>query len=210
MRTNVYIDGFNLYYGALQGTPFKWLDPVQLATLLFPEDEVSRICYCTAPLKMYRGDGGPRQRQLVYLDALRTLPNVQIVHGTFRNRTKRRPLLYPIPGLPNVVEIFEWEEKKTDVNLATEMIFDVFSGACDQIAVITNDSDLSGCLQRIRDDLHTNVVVVNPSRKVRTPRDLYQSANRVFRLREYHLERSQLPDGVRDAQGRMIRKPASW
>jgi hypothetical protein len=26
MRTVVYVDGFNLYYGALRGTPFKWLD----------------------------------------------------------------------------------------------------------------------------------------------------------------------------------------
>lgn len=24
--TNVYIDGFNLYYGALKGSPYKWLD----------------------------------------------------------------------------------------------------------------------------------------------------------------------------------------
>jgi hypothetical protein len=26
MRTYVYIDAFNLYYGALKGTPYKWLD----------------------------------------------------------------------------------------------------------------------------------------------------------------------------------------
>jgi hypothetical protein len=26
LLTNVYIDGFNLYYGCLKGTPHKWLD----------------------------------------------------------------------------------------------------------------------------------------------------------------------------------------
>jgi hypothetical protein len=26
MRTIVYVDGFNLYYGALKGTPYRWLD----------------------------------------------------------------------------------------------------------------------------------------------------------------------------------------
>ena len=26
MRTRVYVDAFNLYYGALRGTPYKWLD----------------------------------------------------------------------------------------------------------------------------------------------------------------------------------------
>jgi hypothetical protein len=25
-RTNVYIDGFNLFYGALKGSRYKWLD----------------------------------------------------------------------------------------------------------------------------------------------------------------------------------------
>ena len=31
MITNVYIDGFNLYYRALKDTPFRWLDPRELA-----------------------------------------------------------------------------------------------------------------------------------------------------------------------------------
>ena len=25
MKVNVYIDGFNLYYGAVKGTPYRWL-----------------------------------------------------------------------------------------------------------------------------------------------------------------------------------------
>lgn len=26
MATNVYVDAFNLYYGCLKGTPYRWLD----------------------------------------------------------------------------------------------------------------------------------------------------------------------------------------
>ena len=33
--TNVYIDGFNLYYRALKDTPFRWLDLHKLAETLF-------------------------------------------------------------------------------------------------------------------------------------------------------------------------------
>ena len=33
MKTNVYIDGLNLYYRAVQGTPYKWLDIVTLLML---------------------------------------------------------------------------------------------------------------------------------------------------------------------------------
>lgn len=37
MRTFVYVDGFNLYYGALKGKPWKWLDlPALFATVLQP------------------------------------------------------------------------------------------------------------------------------------------------------------------------------
>ena len=34
--THVYIDGFNLYYGALKGTPYKWLDLEALCRKLMP------------------------------------------------------------------------------------------------------------------------------------------------------------------------------
>lgn len=34
MKTRVYIDGYNLYFGCLKGTPFKWLDPVSLIETL--------------------------------------------------------------------------------------------------------------------------------------------------------------------------------
>jgi len=26
LKTRIYIDGYNLYYGCLKGTPYKWLD----------------------------------------------------------------------------------------------------------------------------------------------------------------------------------------
>lgn len=34
MRTRVYIDGYNFYFGCLKGTPYKWLDPVSLIETL--------------------------------------------------------------------------------------------------------------------------------------------------------------------------------
>ncbi len=48
MITNLYIDGFNLYYRALKDTPFRWLDLHKLAETLFPEDTIHRVCYFTA------------------------------------------------------------------------------------------------------------------------------------------------------------------
>ena len=37
-RTRIYIDGFNLYYGMLKDTPYKWLDLVKFANeFILPE-----------------------------------------------------------------------------------------------------------------------------------------------------------------------------
>jgi integrase len=42
MTTNVYVDGFNLYYGAVRGTPFKWLDIRRYCELAFPKAKIKR------------------------------------------------------------------------------------------------------------------------------------------------------------------------
>ena len=43
MKTNVYVDGFNLYYGAVKGTSYKWLDLLALSEKVFPRDQIHRI-----------------------------------------------------------------------------------------------------------------------------------------------------------------------
>jgi hypothetical protein len=45
---NVCIDGFNLYYGALKRTPYKWLDLAKLAQILLPADTLQELHYFTA------------------------------------------------------------------------------------------------------------------------------------------------------------------
>ena len=60
MMTNVYIDGFNLFYGALKGSAYKWLDVKRLAQTLLPEDEINDVYYFTALLRTVGDDGGKR------------------------------------------------------------------------------------------------------------------------------------------------------
>lgn len=52
MRTNVYVDGFNLYYRALKKSPYKWLDLDKLSSLLIgSQHTLNRIRYFTAEVK---------------------------------------------------------------------------------------------------------------------------------------------------------------
>jgi len=36
MKANIYVDGFNLYYGAVKGTPYRWLNIASMCRLLLP------------------------------------------------------------------------------------------------------------------------------------------------------------------------------
>lgn len=92
-RTYVYVDGLNLYYGAVKQTEFKWLDPVKLAYQVLPSGHtVERLKYFTASVSGARDTGAPR-RQQIYLNALETLPEVEIHLGRFLPKAIWRPLL---------------------------------------------------------------------------------------------------------------------
>ena len=209
MKTNLYIDGFNLYYRALKDTPFRWLDLRQLGEILFPQDEIHRVCYFTARLDARPGNPNQPRRQLTYLRALATLPGLHTYYGVFRSGVKRRPLAQPVAGLPTHVLVRHSEEKGSDVNLATSLLVDGFNGDYEQAVIISNDADFTGAMRHVRDGLGLRVVLVNPDRRNASPRDLAEAATYVKRLWKSHLRQSQLPNTVRDETG-LITKPASW
>ena len=172
MITNFYVDGFNLYYRALKDTPFRWLDLRKTAMALFPEDEIKSVHYFTALLNQRPDNPDQPGRQLTYLRALETLPGLEIHYGTFRPRTKTRPLANPVPGLPGYVRILDWEEKGSDVNLATRLLIDGFNGDYEQAVVVSNDSDLASPMRYVRDEMALKMTVVNPDNNNYTHRDL--------------------------------------
>ena len=209
MRTNIYIDGFNLYYRALKDTPFRWLDLRKLAENLFPQDHINKVCYFTARLDVRPTNPGQAQRQLIYLRAIASLTGVEIHYGQFRSGTKRRPLAEPVPGLPTHALVRDSEEKGSDVNLATRLLVEGYSGEYEQAVVVSNDADFAGAMRYVRDDMGLRVTLVNPDAKNASPRDLARAETYQKRLWKSHLRRSQLPDSLVDAVG-TITKPAGW
>ena len=99
IRTWLYVDGFNLYYGALKGTPFRWLDPSALAKqLLPPTHNVEKIKYFTARVSGAADPDAPR-RQHAYLSALSTVPEVELHYGRFLAKSIWRPIInFPVAG----------------------------------------------------------------------------------------------------------------
>jgi predicted transcriptional regulator len=64
MRTAIYVDGFNLYYRALKGTPYKWLNLEALARhMLRPTNQITAVKYFTARVSARPNDPDQPVRQ---------------------------------------------------------------------------------------------------------------------------------------------------
>ena len=216
MNTNFYIDGFNLYHRALKNLPgattptLKWLNLARLAEELCPTDNIRRIHYFTAKVKARTLDPSQPQRQQVYWRALRTLPNLEIHEGVFRNRYKSGVLVKPKQSKLTIGTIKAPEEKRSDVNLATQLMIDAFNRDCQKTAIITDDSDFVMPLRYVRDSLRIEVVVFNPATRKRSNAELRNAASKAFAIKRRQLVDSQFPRVVVDAQRRKITKPKGW
>ena len=211
MKTNFYIDGFNLYYRAVKGTPYKWLDLAQVCRALAPSHQVNHIRYFTALVQPRPGNLQAPRRQLIYIRALETIPGISVHYGQFRARRIRRPLVAAIAGEPRLVEVFDTEEKGTDVNLATHLLVDGFEGDYEQAIVISNDADLALPVGMVNERLGLPVGIVNPNldQKAATPKELAAVATFTRRLRPNTLRDSQFPGQLTDVNG-VITKPVGW
>ena len=207
IRTNVYIDGFNLYYLALRGTPYRWLDFGKLARLLLPKHDLGRIRYFTARVSNRPNDPSQAQRQQTYLRALRTVPSVSIHYGHFLTNTKRRPLAQEPATGPRTVEVLNTEEKGSDVNLATYLLMDGFENDYELAVVISNDADFVLPIRMLRTRLGKQVGVIDPSNN--RSFELRSAASWYKKLRRGPLSTSLFPDTLSDAQGN-FKKPAGW
>jgi uncharacterized LabA/DUF88 family protein len=204
---NVYVDAFNLYYGCLRGTPYRWLDLGALCARLLPRERINRIGYFTAALSVRPDDPRARQRQQIYLRALETVPGLSIHYGYFLSHVVRMPLANPPSRGSRTVAVVKTEEKSSDVNLATFLLLDAFKRECDVAVVISNDSDLKLPIEVARNELGLRVGVVNPHSSARRSRALQPTFFK--QIRASVLAACQFPPTLRDANG-VIRKPQGW
>ena len=207
IRTNIYVDGFNLYYRALKETPYRWLDIGKLARLLLPQHRINRIRYFTAVVTSRPNDPNQAQRQQTYLRALQTVPDLSIHYGHFLSKTKRRPLAQPPKSGSRIVEVLDTEEKGSDVNLATHLLLDGFDNDYEMAVVISNDSDLELPIRMSKARLGKSIGVFDPSRK--RSFTLFNAASWYRPLRRGPLSASQFPDTLSDSNGRFT-KPTGW
>jgi uncharacterized LabA/DUF88 family protein len=204
----VYVDGFNLYYGAVKGTPYKWLDISKLCQLLLPKNRVRKIKYFTALVNARSQDPYQPLRQQIYLRALRTIPNLEIILGHFLTHVVSMPLAHHPPGKQQYVQVIKTEEKGSDVNIATHLLHDGYQSEYEVAIIISNDSDLVEAIKIVRNDLKKGVIVLNPF-KDSPSQELNRYASFVKPIRQGVLAASQFPSQLQDSNGD-FHKPADW
>lgn len=244
LRTRIYIDGYNLYYGCLRNTPYKWLDVLEL----FEKHILPSILYRTEPdadpstflldsdcaVKYFTAKILERaaratdsvSSQAHYHNALERHCGGR-VHFTLGSYSiyKSNQSLVDIedpsrqPRDCTKVEVWKFEEKQSDVNLALQIYDDALSGDIDQVVLVTNDTDFAPALDMLKKRCpHIVRGVVIPTRKSEFDNSKERPGNasltdlahwvRTHISRE-ELAKSQLPYVVPSSRRASV-KPISW
>jgi len=212
----VYIDGFNLYYGAVKDKPYlKWLDLVKFSENIFPDKNVKEVKYFTAIVKEM-GDHKRPERQNTYLRALKILhkDRIKIIKGNFRTNSRK----FPIAKLQYDDEhnsftqeriwVIRTEEKGTDVNLAVHLVNDAWKNLYDIALVISNDTDLAEAIRIAKKNCVKIIIIANPHiEDERVHIKLRRVSSKSILIQENLLKECQLPDNI---PGTNIHRPDEW
>jgi 6-hydroxy-3-succinoylpyridine 3-monooxygenase len=230
LRTRVYVDGYNLYFGRLKKSAYKWLDLEALASRILTEVShepngesvpyrfvTPAIKYFTASiLAAFAKSDESIARQAQYHNALVACLGdaFEMIRGYHDARPARAHKWEDGKAARECerVEIWKLEEKQSDVALALHAYSDAIRNEVDQVVVITNDSDFEPAMQVIRRHTPTVIGLIAPIRPGagNVNAQLEKHAHWIRRnILDDELAPSQLPSIVR-RQNSVVHKPLSW
>ena len=203
----VYVDGFNFYYGLKsissrdkKWKKFYWLDVVSFfEKMLNDRQELVEVNYFSArPL-----DNTISKRQDLFFSANKLNIKFRLTLGKYLKKDIRCHFC------KNTIQSFE--EKETDVRIATQIINDVYKKRCDISIIVSADSDIIPAVELIRE--------LNPAHKLfvyfpplRHSVSLSNFCDGVRKLSDYkaRFNQSMLPDNVTLLNGTIISRPDNW
>jgi uncharacterized LabA/DUF88 family protein len=180
MKTRVYIDGYNLYYGCLKKSPYKWLDLVKLfQNQILPQSTPSQYAASDVNLKYFTADikekasfeSSSAADQNAYhraLEASYPKHKLEIIKGYFSIADEfafliddKQPDKHPKHC--EKVKVWKLEEKQTDVNIAIHALQDVLTDdSLEQVVFVTNDTDLAPVIEMIAGTKKVIIGIVAP------------------------------------------------
>ncbi|MDP2187945.1 MAG: NYN domain-containing protein [Sphingobacteriaceae bacterium] len=199
-RVTVYVDGFNLYFGMLEAGYHncKWLNLKALAlSLLKPNQELHSINYFTSRVS---NNPSKQRRQTAYIEALET-EDIHMFYGHYQKDSivcKHCAHFWP-----------KYNEKMTDVNIATQMLIDAYQDKYDMAMLISGDSDLVPPIKAIHENFkQKRVFVAFPPNRYNNSVELVAKGSLIIGRKK--LLDNQFPEKVKKKDGYTLKKPETW
>lgn len=199
----VYVDGFNFYYGLKKDhrwRRFYWLDVIKFFEMFMrPDQELVCVKYFSA-----RPDNTDKAlRQNAFFQANKENPKFQLILGKYLRKTIK---CYNCGYL-----IQTYEEKESDVRIATQIVNDANNHVCDVAIVVSADSDMMPTIE-LALETGTKVFVFFP------PFHYSNSLSNISTSRVINLERYEsrfrqciLPDTIHlEKSGFDLSIPTKW
>lgn len=200
-RVIVYIDGFNFYYG-LKNKAWKryyWLDIVKLmSSFLKPNQELIAVKYFSARPT----DVGKRKRQDAFFQANKKNPKFKLILGKY---LKKEIKCFSCGNI-----IHTYEEKESDVRIATQIVADTLKHNCDVAIIVSADSDMIPAIE-IAKETKSQVYIYFSPHQYSSNLDVL-GHNRAIRMERYQqkFKNSLLPDKIELLDGYVLQKPKEW
>lgn len=197
----VYVDGFNFYYG-LKKYPWKkyyWLDIVKLMeSFLKPNQELIAVKYFSARPT----DVEKRKRQDAFFQANKENPKFKLILGKY---LKKQIECFKCHNI-----IHTYEEKESDVRIATQIVADAYQRNCDLAIIVSADSDMIPAVELAK-EAKVNVFVYFPPHQFSSNLATMGSGAPIHMMRyESKFKKAVLPDNIKLSNGFDLSIPAEW
>lgn len=222
IKIAVYIDGFNMFHHMKKvfWKKYYWLDYWKLAKQFWWHNEkIIKVAYFTA---YFRRDKAWEKRHKLYVRALNNvgvetiLGKYQEVSKVFYNRGYNivsfllKPFLRWLPQsiqkklLPQRLEYKNFEEKRTDVNIAVNILQDGLLDKYDKCFIMSWDSDISPAIESVKKLKQDKqfILLLPPWARAHT---MDRVCDATIQITESHLKKSLLPIQVKE-----IHRPLWW
>lgn len=208
-RTIFLIDGFNLYHSIIDiarlhdNICLKWLDIHSLCSSYLPlvgnGASLEQVYYFSA-LADHLGDPQIVNRHRTYIKCLEATGIMKEM-----GRFKARHIKCKICG----TWFKRYEEKETDVAIATKLFEILANNLCESVVLVTGDTDLAPAVRSAQGMFSkANILFAFPFGRKNA--QLQQMAPNSFKLNKKNYQRHQFPDPFLIADGTAVAKPASW
>jgi uncharacterized LabA/DUF88 family protein len=203
----VYVDGFNFYYGLKaisqkdkRWKKFYWLDLVSFfEKMITDKQELVEVNYFSARPH----DVNASKRQDLLFSANKLNPKFRLTLGKYL----KKDIVCSKCG--NITH--SYEEKETDVRIATQMINDVYKNRCDITIIVSADSDMIPSVELMREiDPNHKIYVYFPPLRHSISLSNFCDAERKLSDFKARFNQSMLPDHVTLLNGTVINRPHNW